>query len=635
MSYIIIFLIIASISACLAKIFNKKIDITIPISVMLIVLIIFPFGFFNRLDIGVYVVEAIATIALLYLIYKFIKSIIKKEVGKFFKNLFTPGLAVYMLFYIYFIYLNINRLFSSWDEFSHWGLIVKNMYIFNSYGTNPETIVSFRDYPPFTAIFEFFSQKVVNSYSEGRIIIAMNLLYISMMIPILKNIEWKKGLCKLLIYIPIIFILPLFMYSNFYTTIYVDGLLGIFMAYILYTYFSMKNDVTKHLGICLGLISLPLIKSAGSGLAIFILIIILVDIIYQYKKSNHDKKLFHKNLIYLLIYFISFIVGKFSWDILLVIKNTKPYWDTNLVSIKNIINVITGKGLEYQYITIKNFIKRFFLEQIGIGFGSLTNFTILLVFILYSICIYRVYQKERKSECKRYIMVDILLAIFYILYIISLLILYVFTFGDYEAQILASYTRYTYIPLLGMFTFNTLLICDNMTEMRKAKINYIVIIILLIAILPVNGIINLTIKNNESLENARYIRTQYSNIQNYINLFDGNTNIYYISCGSDGFDLHITKYDIIPNKLLSTVGWSLGKPRNEEDIWSKDTSVEKFELELIKQNCEFVYIYKADEIFKEKYSGLFEREESIKNETMYKVDENGNNIKLVEVNLEV
>ena len=119
MSYIIIFLIIASISACLAKIFNKKIDITIPISVMLIVLIIFPFGFFNRLDIGVYVVEAIATIALLYLIYKFIKSIIKKEVGKFFKNLFTPGLAVYMLFYIYFIYLNINRLFSSWDEFSH------------------------------------------------------------------------------------------------------------------------------------------------------------------------------------------------------------------------------------------------------------------------------------------------------------------------------------------------------------------------------------------------------------------------------------------------------------------------------------------------------------------------------------
>ena len=113
MSYIIIFLIVASIAAFLAKIFNKKIDITVPISVMLIVLIIYPFGFFNRLDIGVYVVEAIAVISLCYLVYKFIKSIIKKEVGGFYKNLLTPGLVVYMLFYIYFIYINRNRLFSS------------------------------------------------------------------------------------------------------------------------------------------------------------------------------------------------------------------------------------------------------------------------------------------------------------------------------------------------------------------------------------------------------------------------------------------------------------------------------------------------------------------------------------------
>ena len=84
MSYIIIFLIVVSIAAFLAKVFNKKIDITIPISVMLIVLIIYPFGFFNRLDIGVYVVEFVATVSLIYLIYRFIKSIINKNVLDFF-----------------------------------------------------------------------------------------------------------------------------------------------------------------------------------------------------------------------------------------------------------------------------------------------------------------------------------------------------------------------------------------------------------------------------------------------------------------------------------------------------------------------------------------------------------------------
>ena len=636
MSYIIIFLIVASIAAFLAKVSNKKIDITIPISVMLIVLIIYPFGFFNRLDIGVYVVEIISAISLIYLIYRFIKSIKNKNVLDFFKNLFTPGLVVYVLFYLYFIYINRNRLFSSWDEFSHWGLIVKNMFIYNSYGTNPETIVSFRDYPPFTAIFEFFSQKVVNTYSEGRIIVAMNLLYVSMMLPIFKNIEWKKGLSKLLIYIPIVFILPLCMYGSFYTTIYVDAMLGIFMAYILYSYFTMKEDIMKHLGIGLGLVSLPLIKSAGTGLAIFVIAIIFVDIIYQYKKSKDDKKIFHKKLICFATYILCFLVGKYSWDIHLTFTQTKPYWETNLISIKNIISLITGKGYGYQYLTIKNFIERFFFEPIGIGSGSLTNFTILIGFALYSAyTIYLIYRKKKNNVYKRYILVDFLLIIFYLIYMISLLILYLFIYGEYEAITLASYARYSYIPLLGMYAFNTLLICDILKDIKKDKNDFIVIAIFLIAILPIDKVINLTIRNDVSIENALSIRAQYSDIQKYKYLLTGQDNVYYISCGSDGFDHHVTKYEIIPNNLLSTAGWSPGKPRNEGDIWSKDTSVEEFESELIKQECSYVYIYRADEIFKEKYIDLFESKESIKNETMYKVDESGNNIKLVDVNLEV
>ena len=44
-----------------------------------------------------------------------------------------------------------------------------------------------------------------------------------------------------------------------------------------------------------------------------------------------------------------------------------------------------------------------------------------------------------------------------------------------------------------------------------------------------------------------------------------------------------------------------------------------------------VYIYNADDIFKETYYELFESEDDIKNKTMYKVEWNENNLKLVEV----
>lgn len=632
MSYIIIFLIVTSIAAFLAKIFNKKIDITMPVSLMLIILIIYPFGFFKRLDIGVYVVEAIAAISLCYLIYKFIKSIVKKEVGGFFKNLLTPGFVVYILFYIYFIYLNRTRLLSSWDEFSHWGTIVKNMFSFNSYGTNPETIVTFRGHPPFTAIFEFFAQKVVNSYSEGRIIIAMNLIYISMVLPVFKNIEWKKDLCKLLIYVPIIFILPLLMYSNFYTTLYVDGILGIFAAYILYIYFTMEDGIMKNISICLGFISLPLIKAAGSGLAILVLLIIFADIIYQYKKYKDDKKTFHKKLLFFVLYIICFIIGKYSWDIHVLVTNTKESFDADKISISNIISLITGQGAEYQYTVIRNFIKRFFTEPISINIGELTNFTILLIFILYSIyTAYLIHKKQGDKVYKRYVLITVMLFVCYVIYMISLLILYLFNYSEYEAVGLASYSRYSYIFLIGMYAFNTFLILENFMGIKRDKLNFVILIVILLSALPINSLIDLSVNNAKTIEYASNIRGKYSQIQQYKSILKKDDTVYYISCESIGFDYHISRYELIPYKLTSFDGWSLGIPRYEGDIWSKDVSIEDLKSSFMKNNVTYLYIYNADDIFKETYYELFESEDDIKNKTMYKVEWNENNLKLVEV----
>lgn len=632
MSYIIIFLIIVSIASFIAKVSNKKIDITIPISVMIIVFIIYPFGFFNRLDIGVYVVEFVSAVSLLYLIYRFIKSIINKNVLDFFKNLFTPGLVVYMLFYIIFIYINKDRLFTWWDEFSHWGLIVKNMFYFNSYGTNPETLVYFRTYPPFTAIFEFLSQKVVNSYSEGRIIISMNLIYISMILPVFRNIEWKKGLSKLLIYVPIAFILPLLMYSYFYTTIYVDAILGIFMAYILYTYFTMEDGMVKHISICLALISLPLIKTAGAGLAIFVLLIIGVDIIYQRKKYSKEKNIFHKKLLFLVLYIVCFIIGKYSWDMHIMATNTSDTRNFNEISINNIISLINGQGAEYQYTVIESFVKRFFLESIDINIGQLTNFSILVIFILYSIyTAYVINRKQGNTAYRRYILSDVMLSICYIIYMISLLILYLYSYSEYEAVTLASYNRYSYIFLIGMYAYNTFIILDNFLGAKRDKINFIILVVILVSLLPIQSVIRLSVNNKSTIQNSIVTRAKYSKIAKYKSILNEDDTVYYISCGSNGYDYHISRYELVPNELVATAGWSLGTPRYEGDIWTKNISVEELKTDFIDNNITYLYIFKSDKVFKETYSELFESAENIRDETMYKVELTEDNLKLVEV----
>ena len=344
MSIAICFVIIVTIAAAIADILKNKIDTTIPIAVISIVIIIYPFGFFRNLSAGVWTVCAISFCAICYLVIKLILAIKNKNLKEFISRVFTPGIVVYILFWIIFIFINKSRVLSVWDEFSHWGLVVKNMFVFDSYATNPETNILFREYPPFVSIFEYFFLKIKNYYIEEEIIIAVNVLFVSLILPIVRNVGWNKQMLKLLIYIPIIFVLPLSMFSDFYTTIYVDPILSIMMAYILYVFFSVEDDVIKCISVCLGLMSLPLIKASGSGLAIFILIIIFVDILIKRKKYLYDKKQLKKWLIIFIIFITCFLIGKYSWDMHIKLSNITGVWNISKITFKNIILLITGKG---------------------------------------------------------------------------------------------------------------------------------------------------------------------------------------------------------------------------------------------------------------------------------------------------
>ena len=76
--------------------------------------------------------------------------------------------------------------------------------------------------------------------------------------------------------------------------------------------------------------------------------------------------------------------------------------------------------------------------------------------------------------------------------------------------------------------------------------------------------------------------------------------------------------------------WSLGVPRFEGDIWSIDVKPQEFADKLINNNYKYVYVYKADDIFKNVYGSLF-GDTQIENETMYKVNINKNTVILSEL----
>ena len=67
MEYISILFIISIFSITLSIIFNKKIEVTIPVSVTAIVLVVYIFGIFDKLLWGIYAVEILTILQIIYI----------------------------------------------------------------------------------------------------------------------------------------------------------------------------------------------------------------------------------------------------------------------------------------------------------------------------------------------------------------------------------------------------------------------------------------------------------------------------------------------------------------------------------------------------------------------------------------
>ena len=309
MEYIIVFIITITISIMFTEILKRKIDEVIPITIICMTLLVYITGIFDNLKIGVYILLIIFFISLIYNIILTVKR--GKNID--FDNILTPGLFIYTIIYIIYIFINKNKIFTHYDEFSHWGLIVKNMYIFNNFGLNAESFIQYCEYPPFMAVFQYIFLTIKGRYSEATIITASRIMYISIIIPVLKNITWKSDKKIILIYFISIIFLPMLFFENFYDNILVDGIASVFFGRALYSYYSVKDEKFRKITIILLLIALGLIKSSGIGLTLLVMMIMLIDALINIKNK---RELIRMALIILIV--LIFIL---TWYIKIDISN--------------------------------------------------------------------------------------------------------------------------------------------------------------------------------------------------------------------------------------------------------------------------------------------------------------------------
>ena len=154
---ILFFLLISSGSVFCIAFFKKPFEEILPITIMSIVLLIFVFGICGALYTGV-IVSFVISIALY--ISSAIYVVKNKRIKAFITGALTPGFLIFLLVFFAFSVFNAGKLASTWDEFSHWIDIVKAMTTVDDFGTNPQSLSTFKSYPPAMSIFQYVLQKI-------------------------------------------------------------------------------------------------------------------------------------------------------------------------------------------------------------------------------------------------------------------------------------------------------------------------------------------------------------------------------------------------------------------------------------------------------------------------------------------
>lgn len=468
--YIIAISIIIFWAVLLAVGFKQKFEWTFPVAIFLIIVVLYIGGIFGNLLYGIYTIYGITGIGIIIsLRYKsnFIKVIIdSNKIGVIFL-LICAGI---------FGLVHIGRELSFFDEYSHWALVVKNMFYLNKFGNVKEATTMFKDYPPAASLFEYFFVRIGNVYTEANLYRAISIFSVTLMLPYFECLKMNK---KQNIFLAVIvFLIPVFFYNG-YTLLTVDNLLGLLMGYLLTTYYFAQADGFKYISLLLGSFVLSLTKASGAGLMAIVIVFMALDV------WNGDRKEIKWKLKCILSAVGGGILAKISWQYCLQVSGTAAVWDTDKITLESIYTGLFIDHPAYWEVTIKNFVKAM-VEPVGATgffFMSYSGWLLLIIVVgtFLAVC---------QNRNKRIINFTIGSLIGFGIYMISLLMCYLFIYSEEEAQEVASFSRYMDSYLMGIMYCLIIFILLYMQNKKVFTVRSMCVsIIILLAVSRPSGLI--------------------------------------------------------------------------------------------------------------------------------------------------
>ncbi|WP_414838659.1 hypothetical protein [Carnobacterium sp. TMP28] len=443
--------------------------------------------FAGLLNVLLEVLVLLVVASLTYLIYAFITK-------EWTVSFLTPGMYYFFIFTVYLAFFLNGAKFVAYDDFSHWGLVAREILSTNKF-PNFESLIVFQSYPTGSASFIYFVSKLIGN-TEGVMLFAQSILVVSGIIPLFAFINKNKGISYGMIFLATTF----FLTSNVgFLALSVDTLLSILSlaasAIILY-YFINEENKWFYMQLVPILSFLMIVKNSG------ILFVLINGLLFFYCSLKSEKSRLKSIKIALFLVGIPYSV-KFLWEKHVQLVFSKGFESKHAMSAENYKTIVDQKSVADIQLIVKKFIARSIdMSQIDIKIGALC-----LLFFLLTVLLIKWNVLSSKGEVDLGLKLFISSLILYYIYQLSLLFMYLFSMPLSEALVLASYERYNMTMIMYIYGLSLLylflLLSENKIRPLSSPSNGIVLFFcILVLVLPVYW--------KYPIEKSLFIKGEYS-----------------------------------------------------------------------------------------------------------------------------
>ena len=455
-----------------------------------VTVIVYGAGLLNIMPLMIKVIFLIGLLSAFYYIY----LSWKRKVNII--SIFTPSTVIFLISLV-IILLSLRGVISShYDDFSHWGLIIKEMFNVNGL-PDGRTTVDFKNYPPGSATFIYFVLSIVG-YAESYALMAQAFLISSALTVLFIFSKWSNPGRIVITLVTAITLLS--HHGTYIYTLLVDGLLGFVSLAIIIIAFYYRTDWRKSLAVNAPiLILLILIKDSGK---IFFLMNICVILWFVIKNLYHDETIEKKRSKAIAMSVLIVLVLPLSFNFLWGKYVDKVYQGYNYnkfaITSGNILNV--DKSEEF----IENLGPMLLESSINLDSPGIKSLLILNCLAIATIlCFALLHKKISKQLIASMIYVNTA----YFFYIMSLFLMYLLLMPENEAERLAGFGRYLatitiYCSGILMVALSNVWTNESTSKKRKIVKGICLVVMGILFFYPLGDNFKNMIKNKPNLEES-------------------------------------------------------------------------------------------------------------------------------------